>query len=96
MKAGARRVPIQEACLSRVKFQRCLYLCVIACFAEKADLEFNVPAWNTLPNSGNMSVVLWGWLLQKSRRVCFYFFFRILNSRPRLRYSTSSMKCLIR
>jgi hypothetical protein len=96
MKAVARRVPIQEACLPPVNFADHCYLGVIDYSALKDELNFNVPAWNTLPNSGNAPVALWGLLLQKSRRVCFYFFFRILSSRPRLRYSTSSMKCLIR
>jgi hypothetical protein len=96
MKAGARHVPFQEACLPRVNFAHRFYLRAIACFVERDELESYVPAWDTLPKTGNASVVLWGWLLKKSRHVCFYFFFRIRNSRPRFRYSTSSMKCLMR
>lgn len=96
MKAGARHVPFQEACVSRVNFAHRFYLRAIGFFVEKEELDFHVPAWDTLPKSGNAPVVLWDLLLQKSSRFCFYFFFFILNSRPRLRYSTSSMKCLIR
>jgi len=66
MKAGARHVPFQEACLPRVNFAHRFYLRVIACFVEKAELEFNVPAWDALPKTGNASVVHWGLLLQKS------------------------------
>ncbi len=64
MKAGARHVPFQEACVSRVNFAHRFYLRAIGFFVEIVELNFNVPAWNTLPNSGNASVVLWGLLLQ--------------------------------
>jgi hypothetical protein len=57
MKAGARRVPIQEACVSRVNFPSLSHLRAIGCFVEKAELESNVPAWDTLPNSGKASIL---------------------------------------
>lgn len=52
MKASARRVPFQEAYVPRVNFARHFYLGVIDCSALKDELDFNVPAWDTLPKSG--------------------------------------------
>jgi hypothetical protein len=89
-------VPIQEACESPVNFPHRFHLAAIGFLPLDDELEFYVPAWDTHPKTGNVSVFLWGLLLMKASRACYYFFFLILNSRPRLRYSTSSMRCLIR
>ena len=96
MQAGARHVPFQEACVSRVNFAHRFHLGAIVFLLLNDELEFHVPAWDTLPKTGNVSVFLRGLLLMKAKLACYYFFFRILSSLPRLRYSTSSIKCLIR